>query len=271
MKIGTFSKGAFAGGVGAFVVMGATAALAGTGIGGVFNLGQTNTVNGTSALTGSEAGAGLHVTNTSTATGATALSLTSATGKPPLTVSNKAVVPLLDSSYVGGYKANGLNRVGMSSSERLFGIDSTETDGQVTITAPTKGFVKVEATFVAEDAFSSSLCGRCLVEARLHDVSANTDSPVTIATGGAGSTPTYVPVSLQWVFAAAAGARTYSLTTAQSDTGGPFSIDNSIVTAQFTPFGSTGSPSTLAGTVASSPHPTPSAGLPVIRGAEAGK
>jgi hypothetical protein len=266
MKIGTFLKGAFAGGVGAFAVMGATAALAGTGIGGVFNLGQTNTVNKTSALSGSEAGAGLQITNKSTGTGATALSLTSATGKPPLTVSNNAIIPFLDSSYVGGYHANGLNRVGMYSNESLLGLNSTETDGQVTITAPAKGFVKVEATFVADDAFAASLCSRCLVEARLHDVSANTDSPMTVGTGGAGSTATYVPVSLQSVFAVTAGAHSYSLTTVQYDTGGPFNIDNAVITAQFIPFGATGSASTLAGSVTSSPRATPSVGQPVTRG-----
>jgi hypothetical protein len=258
-------KGALAGGVGAFVVMGATAALAGTGVGGIFNLGQTNTVNHVTTLTGSETGAGLQVTNTSTATGATGLSLTTAAGKPGLTVSNTAVIPLLDASYLSGYRANSLSRVGMFSNVDLFGISSTETDGQVTLTAPAKGFVKVEATFLAEDAFSASFCSNCVVEARLHDVSANTDSPVTIASGGAGSRATYLPVSLHWVFAAAAGAHTYSLTSTQDDTGGPFGIDNPAVTAQFIPFGSTGSASTLAGTVTSSPSATPSAQRPVTR------
>src|SRR6266699_3916858 len=43
-----------------------TTALAGSGVGGVFNLGQTNSVNGTSTLTGSSAGAQLQVANTNT-------------------------------------------------------------------------------------------------------------------------------------------------------------------------------------------------------------
>ena len=45
MRINTFLKGALAGGVGATAVLGATAAFAGSGIGGVFNLGATNTTN----------------------------------------------------------------------------------------------------------------------------------------------------------------------------------------------------------------------------------
>jgi hypothetical protein len=44
-----------------------TAALGGSGVGGVFNLGQTNTVNGTSALTGTTAGSQLRVANASSA------------------------------------------------------------------------------------------------------------------------------------------------------------------------------------------------------------
>jgi hypothetical protein len=55
MRINTFLKGAFAGGVGATAVLGATAAFAGSGIGGVFNLGQVNTVDATSTLTGAKA------------------------------------------------------------------------------------------------------------------------------------------------------------------------------------------------------------------------
>ncbi len=47
----------------------ATTALAGSGVGGVFNLGQTNSVNGMSVLTGTTAGTQLKVANASTASG----------------------------------------------------------------------------------------------------------------------------------------------------------------------------------------------------------
>jgi hypothetical protein len=149
MRIGTFLKGALVGGVGACAVMGATAALAGTGVGGIFNLGQTNTVSRVSTLTGSEAGPGLQVTNNGTGTGATALSLTAAPGKPPLTVNNNTLVARLNANLLQSYGAASLNRVGASSNETLFGIVATETDGTVKITAPVKGFVKVEGTFEA--------------------------------------------------------------------------------------------------------------------------
>jgi hypothetical protein len=110
-------------------------------------------------------------------------------------------------------------------------------------------------------------CGHCVIEARLHDVDANTDSPVMIAsvdTGTGGES--YVPVSLQWVFPASAGAHQYTLTSGQVDTGGPLAVYNPVLTAQFVPFGSTGSPNSLAATAISRPHATPTPRSPVTEG-----
>ena len=53
----------------------ATTALAGTGIGATFNLGQVNSVNAVSRLVGSVAGLSVQIDNNSTGTGATALDL----------------------------------------------------------------------------------------------------------------------------------------------------------------------------------------------------
>jgi hypothetical protein len=259
-------KGALAGGVGAMAVMGATLALAGTGVGGVFNLGQTNQVNATSTLTGGEGGPGLSIKNTSSAAEATALSLTSAGGHAPLAVNSQGQVANLNSNYLQGYTRSELNRVGLSSNEDLFGIPSTETDRTVTIAAPAAGFVKVEGSLVAEDAFSAAACTRCIVVARLHDDDTGTYSPVSVASFGTGTTGSYASMSLEWVFRAAKGSRSYSLTTAQSDTGGPASIDNPVLTAQFVPFGSTGSPASLAGTLHTSTRTRSSAGQPVWHG-----
>src|SRR3954452_25355109 len=114
MGVHTFVKGAFAGGVGATAVLAATAAFAGTGVGGVFNLGQTNSVNATSTLTGARArGAQLQVTNTSTTAGSTGLSVTAGSGKPLLTVSNTTVNPRLNANLLQGYAASSLGRVAM--------------------------------------------------------------------------------------------------------------------------------------------------------------
>jgi len=59
----TFFKGALIGGLGAGALLAATAALAGSGIGGIFNLGQTNTVDATSELNGTATNAMLDVAN----------------------------------------------------------------------------------------------------------------------------------------------------------------------------------------------------------------
>src|SRR3954454_17384536 len=104
MRVHAFLKGAVAGGTGAAAVLAATAAFAGTGIGAVFNLGQTNTVNATSTLTGAKSsGPELQVTNTS----ATGVAITTAVGKAPLSVSSTTMSPRLNAQFVGGFQANG--------------------------------------------------------------------------------------------------------------------------------------------------------------------
>jgi hypothetical protein len=68
---GGFGRGVVVGAATSTVVLMAATALAGTGVGGVFNLGQVNSVNATSTLTGAKAGRMLQVTNTSAGAGAT--------------------------------------------------------------------------------------------------------------------------------------------------------------------------------------------------------
>ena len=87
--------------MGAALVMTATAAVAGTGIGGVFNLGKTNTVNATTVLTGSTAGAQLGVTNSGSGP---ALSLDAPSGTPALAVNTTARVKNLKASYLHGFQ-----------------------------------------------------------------------------------------------------------------------------------------------------------------------
>src|SRR5436190_882941 len=77
---GSFLKGAVVGLVCA-LVGGATVALAGGGVGGVFNLGQSNSVDARTTLTGASAGIQLQVTNTNAA-GRNGLGVASANGYP---------------------------------------------------------------------------------------------------------------------------------------------------------------------------------------------
>src|SRR5689334_719808 len=108
---GRFTRGALAGGIGAAVLMSAGAALAGSGVGGVFNLGQGNTVNATSTLSGATKGAQLAVRDTSSGAGATGVAVSVASGKPPITVSGStAVANGLNADKVDGRDANALAR-----------------------------------------------------------------------------------------------------------------------------------------------------------------
>lgn len=87
---GMFFRGVVLGSLTAALVLSASAALAGTGIGGIFNLGQSNTVNQTSGLSGSSSGAQLAVSNTSTSTGNYGLRVNGASATPALVAHNSA-------------------------------------------------------------------------------------------------------------------------------------------------------------------------------------
>lgn len=80
-------KGAVVGAVTASIVMISASALAGTGIGGVFNLGKTNKVNAPTTLTGKVKGKSLQLTNSGSGP---ALGITVRAGEAPLVVSAKA-------------------------------------------------------------------------------------------------------------------------------------------------------------------------------------
>jgi hypothetical protein len=86
---GSFLKGTVVGLLCA-LIGGATVALAGSGINGVFNLGVSNSVNAKTSLTGSPAAAQLQVTNSSTTAGAAGLNVSSASSTATLTASNSS-------------------------------------------------------------------------------------------------------------------------------------------------------------------------------------
>jgi hypothetical protein len=106
----------------AVVLGGATAALAGTGVGATFNLGKTNTVNRLSQLVGSTDNAMLRVDNNNAGTGATALTLQVEPGHAPMRVNSGTQVSGLNADRVDGQDVaqigvNGLQRVEVQSAE----------------------------------------------------------------------------------------------------------------------------------------------------------
>src|SRR6185369_6774389 len=92
-----FLKGAVLGAVVCGVTVMSTAAFAGTGIGGVFNLGRTNTINGSTVLQGSTRGQQLRVVNTArTGTGISGIGIHTEANEPPLAVNSRTKVTNLD-------------------------------------------------------------------------------------------------------------------------------------------------------------------------------
>lgn len=85
------------------VVLGiATAALAGTGVGATFNLGQKNAVNRISSLVGSTDSAMLRVDNNNAGTNATALNLQVEPGHTPMRVNSTTQVDNLNADFLDG-------------------------------------------------------------------------------------------------------------------------------------------------------------------------
>jgi hypothetical protein len=124
---GNFFRGVVLGSLTAVLVLGASAALAGTGVGGVFNLGKSNTVNQASSLTGSSSGSQLTISNTSTGSGTRGLTVSgasssaallaqnsagpaayfqSSTSAAPFLVNSSVEVPSLNASLLGGHASS---------------------------------------------------------------------------------------------------------------------------------------------------------------------
>jgi hypothetical protein len=127
--------------VAALTLATASVAVAGSGVGGVFNLGQTNTVNAITKLVGSVTGASLVVDNNSTGTGVTALDLQVEPGKTPMKVNSTTKVANLNSDQVDGKGANALLRVAsFTGASPLATGTSNGTVATTTINAPASGF-----------------------------------------------------------------------------------------------------------------------------------
>ncbi len=106
----------------------ATTALAGTGVGARFQLGQTNTVNVISKLVGSVAGPSLQIDNNSTNASATALDLQVEPGRAPMTVNSAAKVANLNADKLDNLDSSSFVRSTYSKIESSTG--SLTTDNQ---------------------------------------------------------------------------------------------------------------------------------------------
>lgn len=107
---GSFFKGIVLGSVCAMLVLVAGTALAGSGVGKIFNLGVTNTVDATTTLSGTASGTMLQVTNQGTGP---ALSLGVQSGKAPLAVNSSTRVVSLNADILDGKHASDLANADM--------------------------------------------------------------------------------------------------------------------------------------------------------------
>jgi hypothetical protein len=139
----TFSKGIALGLVVASAALSTTSALAGTGIGAVFNLGTANRVNAATSLSGSVSGPALKLTNSGTGT---ALGLHVGKGKAPLTVNSATQVANLNASLLDGMAATGFVHGGGQA--RAFGFTLTGTQHDVKLLS-VPGYGELTADCVA--------------------------------------------------------------------------------------------------------------------------
>ena len=163
MRINILS--AAVGAAAAVVIAGSTAAVAGTGIGGVFNLGKSNSVNATTGLTGSTANPQLAVTNTNTGSAASGVRITVPSGKPPIVASTgSGKATNLNADAVDGLSANQISRVAYGSNANTSWFeDGRTTVSTFTITAPQRGFLLLTGS-VTPDYYSG--CAYCFVHVR---------------------------------------------------------------------------------------------------------
>jgi hypothetical protein len=185
-------------------------ALAGTGVGAVFNLGQTNTVNAQSELTGSLNGVLFKVTNSNAGASSTALRLTVPSSRPPFVTNGTGKVVNLQADTVDGASANEISRVAAQSA--AFALPFLE-DGRtvletLTINAPQQGFAVLSGNAMA---YYSNGCALCMTHLRFHDVEANTDTVANVYEVQSTATFQWAPVAITVTVPVTAGTHTFQL------------------------------------------------------------
>ena len=118
--------GILIGSVTSTLVVMAAPAIAGSGIGAVFNLGKTNTVNAQSALKGATSGKSLQLTNTGSGGG---LGITVGSGKAPITVNASAG----KASNLNADKLDGVDSTGFVRTAELYRFAFNESTGNADI------------------------------------------------------------------------------------------------------------------------------------------
>jgi hypothetical protein len=186
----------------------AASAIAGSGIGGIFRIGETNTVDANSTLTGATNGPQLSVANTSTGTNAAGIKITTPNSKPPLTVTSSQKAPNLTADLVDGRTADSLARVAYGDDDdSAWNEDARVALRSVTLTAPAAGFVMLSGG--ATPSYSTG-CPFCAVHLRFR-VDSTTDTSTTAATITQTNHTQIVPLSTTATVPVTKGTHTYEL------------------------------------------------------------
>jgi hypothetical protein len=234
----SFLRGGAAGAA-VVVVLTAATAVAGTGIGERFDLGQTNRVNQTSVLTGADAAPMLTVRNTSGAAGAAGVNIAVEDGRPPLKTNSDTRVANLNADTVDGYDANDLLRVARGEFENSFSIASFTSQAEITLQVPKDGFVLLNGQLSA--ATDATACNPCHAHLRLYDTGEDDSSPTIIGSMGNGTESTASEaLAVTYVFPATAGTRTYRLEAGKFPPAAEVSFSNPVLTGLYVPYGPTG-------------------------------
>jgi hypothetical protein len=206
LKAGTAGA---AGAIVAVVALFGGTALAGTGVGGVFNLGQTNTVNAQSVLTGTSNAALFKVANTGAGTGSVGLNIQVPSGRAPFVTNGTGKVNNLQADKVDGQSADEIARVqGASTDDSAWNEDARTVLETVTLTAPQNGFVVLAG--IATPSYSNG-CDFCAVHLRFHDLQTGADTAANAATVTQTNHTQVVPLSVTVTIPVTAGTHTYQL------------------------------------------------------------
>ena len=228
----------------ALTLVTASAALAGTGVGGVFNLGVNNTVNAITNLVGSVSGPSLRIDNNSANLGARALDLQVEPGRAPMSVNSATKVTNLNADRVDDKSANDLSRVAVMNTAATTELptDSSEvTYGQqLSITAPAAGFVRLNGNVTVLNSGCTSGC-QFIAYARhintgIYSIPQEEEALNTFGNAG-----------LDAVFPVNAGVNTFDIRLLRFSGNGTLFGWFGVLTAEYTPYGSTG-----AGTLSAS-------------------
>jgi hypothetical protein len=212
--------------------------------GTVLRMGVTNTITGNylTTLQGTVSSWVFQARNNSTVSTSAALlayspfggvpiDLRAKLGQPPMRVNSNVRVPNLNADRVDYYHASDLGRVARGTGASQAGNGSEQTAAQLTIAAPTQGFVLVSGSA----SFNGGGVTRCFSTGYLKSSAGQSPNTRTELISQGSLATTYVfPVS-------AAGTHTFQM---QVITGCP-TIEDGVITAEFVPFGSTGSSSVL--------------------------